>query len=239
MLVLSEIADVGDDSFIPPKKVMSREDLMMVVHRAVVEVFTLRDAGRPMTDAANARDDRVVPETSGVRFTISGEEQKVILSYPDEKVKETILQSTVLGEPVQEVMDVQAQAEEAASEAIDGTDTETPLEEVATTPVEEVMPDTDTPPSTQRQTTLPHDSTWLNISLQDPTLKFAVCPPHPLQHNTSLTNETQPADHQTHHPTNRHPHPGPRHPANQHRQIAPPPPHHSTETEETRRGLDH
>lgn len=174
----SRNADGGVGSFIPPKKVLSRNELTIAVHRAVVEVFTLREAGRPMTDATNARDDRVIPETSGVSFTLSGD--RVVLSYPDNQVKEMILQSTVLSEPVEEVMEVQAEVAEAESETTQEPETRTSLEEVSATPVEEVMPDSNTPtPAPNKQATLPLDPTWLNISLQDPALKFAVRPPAP------------------------------------------------------------
>lgn len=174
-----------------PKSLLSREDITAAVHRAVVEVITLRDAGRPMTDAVNARDDRVIPETSGVNFTISGEDQKVILSYPSDEVKETILQSTVPSEPVEEVMEVQVEAKEVEREISNEMDTKTPLEEVAATPVEEVMPDTAT--RTKKQAILPRDLTWLNISLQDPALKFAVRAPttNPKPQSTQLIHATR------------------------------------------------
>ena len=151
---------------------MSREDLTIAVHRAVVEIFTLRDAGRPMTDATNARDDRVIPETSAVQFTLSGANQTVVLSYPDDEVKEAILQSTVASEPVEEVLEVQTEVDEAEP------DVKTPLEGVSTTAVEEVLSDANPPtPAPPIHATVPRDSTWLNISLQDPALKFAVRPP--------------------------------------------------------------
>ncbi len=128
-----------------------------------------------MTDAANARDDRVIPETSGVTFTISGDNQRVVLSYPNDEVKESILQSTVLSEPVEQVMEVQAEADDAGRETINESPTETSLQDVSATPVEEIMLDTNTPtPSPAKKATFPRDPSWLNISLQDPAVKFAV-----------------------------------------------------------------
>lgn len=131
-----------------------------------------------MTDAANARDDRIIPETSGVTFAISGDDQRVVLSYPNDEVKESILQSTMLSEPVEQVMEVQAEADDAGRETINESHAETSLQDVSATPVEEVMLDANTPtPSPQKQANLPRDPTWLNISLQDPALKFAVRAP--------------------------------------------------------------
>lgn len=176
--VVCDYADKYHGSFIPPTKLSSKEDLTMAVHRAVVETFTLREAGRPMTDATNARDERIIPETSGVNITLSAENQSALLSYPDDEVREMILQSTVPSEPVEEVVEVQAEAEEVEIEADKETETITSLEHVSATPVEEVMNHAKTSTrSIQKQDIMPHDSTWLNVSLRDPDVKFAVCLP--------------------------------------------------------------
>lgn len=215
-----------------PTKLLSREDLMLAIHRAVVEVFTLREAGRPLTDATNARDDRIIPRTNEVNVTFS-DDQSPVLSYPDEQVKETILQSTIVGEPVEEVIEVQNEME-ADTEPSNDTAATTPLEEVSATPVEQVMhPENQELPTPPTQPALPQDPTWLNISLRDPAIKFAVrLFPHPTPFTTrTLTLST---DNQTRSSTYRSCYTRPHNPTPHNHQIPPLPPQHTAQTEETR-----
>ncbi|KAI9881269.1 MAG: hypothetical protein M1830_005555 [Pleopsidium flavum] len=159
--------------FIPPTKLSSKEELTIAVRRAVVEIFTLREAGRPMNDATNARDDRIIPQSSGVNINLSIENQGAILAYPNEEVREMILQSTMPSEPVEEVMEVQAEIEEV-EEADKETETTTLLEHVNATPVEEVTHRGKASTPSIQQDTLSRDSSWLNTSLRDPAVKFAI-----------------------------------------------------------------
>lgn len=135
-----------------------------------------------MTDAVYANDDRIIPETHRVSINISEDGQSVSLSYPSDEIKEAILQSTVLEEPVEEVEEIQGEVEDAATEAQTQLDRDiqakTPLEDVPETPVSEVFEaESDDAPSPAEEPSAPtlfQDTAWLNISIEDPTLKFAV-----------------------------------------------------------------
>ncbi len=233
-----EHVDQCHDRFLPPKKLLSKQDLTLALHRAVVEVFTLREAGRPMTDATNAKDDRIIPDTSQVGILLSGQEQAVALSYPDEQTKEAILQSTVLSEPVEEVTNVQTEVEEARAGMEKDTAGQSSLQDVESTPVEEVMQQNTNPSlSAPKQATLPSDSTWLNISLLDPAVKFAVSPIHisSLPFSPPPT-ETQSTDHQAHNAVNRHTRSRPNNPPDTNRPTPPLASCPTAKTEETCRG---
>ena len=134
-----------------------------------------------MTDATNARDDRIIPGFGHVNIRLSGDDQSVTMTYPNSDIEEQILQSTVLSEPVDEVVEVQAEVDSAESQPYTDPAREdrmqTSLEDVSATPVAELMHDAETPPHPpQPQPTIPQDSTWLNVPLQDPAIKFAVRP---------------------------------------------------------------
>ncbi len=147
-------------------------DLTAALHRAVVEVLLLRDEGRPLSDATNARDDRLISQTTRVQITkgldiYHNGHQNFMLDFPkDEGVSEAILQTMVPSKPVKEVMNVDDAMEESESSSTSGT--------VPTNLSGEARPEING-----------GNQEWFQVSLEkDEQVKFAVSRPkrrHALQ----------------------------------------------------------
>ena len=151
----------------------SREEIEAAVRRAVIEVFTLQDAERPLADAVNALDDKVIPNFDNVTVSRS-DDGSVVLNFLDTQVREDVLESTDLSlrGPAEEVMEAQDEYEAAGTEGI------TEVDAVHATPVEQIKPEKE---STAQQTGGLHppassnaESGWEDVSIRDTGLKFAV-----------------------------------------------------------------
>ena len=163
-------------------KITSRDQVAAAVRRAVVEVFTLRDAERPLTDAVNATVDEVIPNFENVIFSES-DDASVVLNFLDTQVRQEILDS----------MDLSLQG--AAQEVLETPPTqdasETGIEVEVTDPDNITDPNAVAAASSQESTAdeelAAHqmgefetsdstitDSRWQNVSLGDLDVKFAV-----------------------------------------------------------------
>src|SRR5579862_5481515 len=160
-------------SFTPPKRLTSPETLTAALHRAVVEVFTLQQAGRLMGDVCNISNDFSKDVTAGVQVRVD-EQGIVTLGYPDEEVREAILQASVAGEAtirstegVEEASGVEGESAGPANPTTieEGLVTE----EQASTNQESTAVDEEL--SQQIST---WDPSWLSTPLRDHTLKFHV-----------------------------------------------------------------
>ena len=96
-----------------PSKMTSREEIEAAVRRAVIEVFTLRDAERPLNDAVNGLDDKVTLNLENIVFSESDDES-VILNFLGAEVRQEILDSMNLNRrgPAQETLKTQPAQED-------------------------------------------------------------------------------------------------------------------------------
>ena len=148
----------------------SPEDIKKLLHRAIAEVFTLLEAGRPLNDATNAIGDRIIADFSKVTFS-ELEGGSVALHFSAEQVRQDILASTAQSKPVQEVLGAGTESE--AYQLPGDTD----LESVEATPVKDILDEKRADDqSTINDSFEPAivDQSWLNISFRDSGVKFAV-----------------------------------------------------------------
>lgn len=183
------------DSFMASSKMTSREEVEAAVRRAVIEVFTLKDAERPLTDAVNALDDKVTPNLDNVVFSES-DDASVVLNYLDAQVRQEILDSMDLSRreparkvPVRKVLVGKGPARKVSETQPAEETSEIEIEPEFTDPddiaeVEAMVDDASseikladdahqmgkshTPDSTIAE------SGWQNVSLGDTDVKFAV-----------------------------------------------------------------
>lgn len=170
----SSVLTSSRDSFMEPSKMTSREGIEAAVRRAVIEVFTLRDAERPLTDAVNATNDQITPNFEIVVFTES-DDGSILLNFPNPHMKQEILDSMDLSpggptpgvsgmQPPDEVSEMEDVLEVTKGEVIPE------LEATAAEP-DRTMAGADeslTPDSTTQE------GLWQNVSLGDTDVKFAV-----------------------------------------------------------------
>ncbi|KAI9856000.1 MAG: hypothetical protein M1813_009325 [Trichoglossum hirsutum] len=175
--------------FIPPERLTSPQALTNALHRAVVEVFTLQQAGRPMGDVSNISSSASGDITTGVQITVDG--QGVSLAYPDDGIKDEILQSAIASEIAVEEPEAMAEVsgvDAGAAESIDSAAAEegpsAVEKEVLLAAGEEPSP-TEEPATAESAQSTPNDDqlqqaisswnpTWLSIPLTNPGFKFAV-----------------------------------------------------------------
>ena len=153
-----------------PSKLESKPELENAIRRALVEVYTLLEAGRPPTDATQALDDRIIPNISLVGFDTAANDS-VSLVFPDEQTRQDILDSTVEAKALVEVLEVQTESE--TEQSPESTD----LASVEATPVEDLTSesddnDMDNVPGTVQD--IQGDDTWKSITFTDAHIKFAV-----------------------------------------------------------------
>lgn len=170
----SSILTASRDSFMEPTKMIAREEIEAAVRRAVIEVFTLRDAERPLTDAVNATNDRVTPNLEIVAFTESGD-GSVVLNFLGPHVRQEILDSMDLsrGGPMSEVSKMQPMDEVLETEdALEDTTGEVnkPLNATAAGP-DGIMADAEESLNSDSTT---QEGPWREVPLGDTDVKFAV-----------------------------------------------------------------
>ncbi|KAI9850775.1 MAG: hypothetical protein M1838_005108 [Thelocarpon superellum] len=153
--------------FMTRERLQSPRDLTAALHRAVIEVWTFHQAGRPLAELSSAslEDDATID----VQVNVSADGATVDLTFPDDAIRERILQSATQA-------DIAPTMEEAVIEASDG---EAEAEE-QTQPSEEQVEET----SISAADRLSHEELdrrittwgtgWHSISLADPALKFAL-----------------------------------------------------------------
>lgn len=176
-----------------PSKMTSREEIEAAVRRAVIEVFTLRGAERPLTDAVNATNDKVTPSLENVVFTESGD-ASVVLNFVGPDVRQEILDSMDLsrGGPADKVLETQPAGELLEMQPADELlETQPPVEllemqtEIEATDQEAIAElnaiaaeSSDATMADAEESHSPDyislEVPWQNISLGDTDVKFAV-----------------------------------------------------------------
>ena len=149
-------------------KIDSREELSAAIHQALVEIYTLSEARRPLADASNATLG-AFEKLGAVSFSKS-EDGILKVVFPDEAVREQILKATLplpitQTDPIIEPpTDVKAGA---APDVGDGVVVETSAGEVMVE--EEPLAESESLVLAE-----PSDSTWMDIPLTEPTMRFNV-----------------------------------------------------------------
>ncbi|KAI9673486.1 MAG: hypothetical protein M1817_002949 [Caeruleum heppii] len=153
--------------FIPTAKLTTRQELTVALHRAVVEVYTLRQAQRDPTRIASTHDS----EDHTLHVTASPEGQEVTLQYPDEEARNRILQACTISKRSAKVDETSiVDAETTGGGPVT---TERNAEEVMESELAEEearianLEDLD-------RIIAPWGSSWLDLSLSNPSDKFAI-----------------------------------------------------------------
>ncbi|KAI9778873.1 MAG: hypothetical protein M1839_007836 [Geoglossum umbratile] len=180
--------------FIPTERLTSSQALTSALHRAVVEVFTLQQAGRPMGDVCNIPNAFSEDITAGVQVRVDGR-GVVSLEYPSEDAREAILRAAVAGEAT--VDDGPEAVEAGAGAGAEAPATEPAIREEGLRAAEEQISiaeeptTTDSTASTIDETLTEQisawDPSWLSTPLTDEALKF-----HILKRTTHLTGHAIP-----------------------------------------------
>ena len=154
-----------------PAKLILKQDVTSALRRTLVEVFTLRNAGRPMTDASNALDYGIIPDTESVKITVSKDGEGLSLTYPDQKTLNDILTATEPG--LQEIFQPPESEEELQTGSVNPQQVAAKEE---TQPLSEDVAEDATKESgaISEHPRQDEDMSWLGIPLQDPKIKFAV-----------------------------------------------------------------
>ncbi|KAH0536194.1 hypothetical protein FGG08_006902 [Glutinoglossum americanum] len=176
--------------FIPPERLASPTALTNALHRAVVEVFTLQQAGKPLGDVSNIPTNLDEDITTPVQITLN-EQQGISLVYPDGQVKEDILQYAIPSELPQEV--IEAATDETSEDK--NIPTDLPTEGEPPTTEKEGLLVAGEQSSGEHYKTDSHlqeiistwNPSWLSIPLTEPALKFAI-----LKRTTQLTGHLIP-----------------------------------------------
>lgn len=160
------------EGFMPPEKVTDPYEATAALHRAVVEVFTLRQAGRPLSDLSNA--GRGVDKTSEVNISVSRSNPSApVLKFSNSVSEEAILES----------LNPQEQAvatEESTEDPFGPENSDQPSIKGSTTTNGPLMED-QSPEAIEALQLTKHEHqaaswnpSWVNISLVDTEIKFAV-----------------------------------------------------------------
>ena len=159
-----------------PLPIEAQDDIEKSIRRAMIEIFTLREAGRPLNDATNAVDDRVIPDISNVTLS-QAPDGLVSIKFRNEQTRQDILDSTLKSEPVEAILEVQSETKTTSSAG------STNLETLDATPVQDIKPEDQhalaKPAHAGTTTPSAKEENWSKITLNDPTLKFAVSTPSP------------------------------------------------------------
>lgn len=202
------LADDQICRFMAPSKMESKEDVSVVIHRALVEIHIMREAGLPAAFSAspwkeNPYDD---PDWGTIGFR-HDENGSTVLVFPDEDIRQTVL--NYLTNP-EETRDDSASATYAAEgdessgiEEIEGNmdeENQVALDERPTSEEEletSTTDDSESPHDDFAQESVMEspaplltDRSWLMVQFDDPALKFTVRIPHikHLPNPPSLTN---------------------------------------------------
>ena len=83
-----------DDRFLPSKRLSTAEELTTALRRAAIEIFTLHQAGRDLSEIQNAPPAEAGSQelTAGVQITLDPHGPPV-LSFPNDDVRSQILES--------------------------------------------------------------------------------------------------------------------------------------------------
>ena len=164
-------------SFMASSKLKTREEVAAAVHRALVEIYTLHEASMPLMIASTWEDD--LPELSGISFS-HDTNGNVTLNFGHEELRGKVLESTSKAKIEDE--EIVLSEEDVLEETEQGTDQ--PNDNAGADAVESELPQTsgvelDSISERQKVSLLDaasRDDSWRHIPLDDPEIKFAVCP---------------------------------------------------------------
>lgn len=182
-----------------PSKLDSREDVSRVVHRALVEIFTLREAGVPVKDLVRFRDTAEADYLRDVGFGKHADGNTVLV-FSDEKLRSDVLGSMIYKMEPNNLKKVDhtiptndAVNEEKPLRQIDAEDLGLTEERSLSQGDDEYLKSTEEGSPSQADVeelgptessfldtsdlsldTRPNDETWLHIELNDNRVKFAV-----------------------------------------------------------------
>lgn len=181
--------------FISLTKLHSKQDVSAAIHRALIEVFTLHEAGlEPMVQNA-VGDDRGVEAMSGTKI-VQGGDGTVKVEYASEELRgEVIAALTTLPEEEAAMSEVEIAADadgDSTSDAEAQMEEQENAEEIREQDVFEPEEQTsiqktpNPPPNTwlASSNAIPVDQ-WVNTTFHSPALKFAV--------STTLASFPQPS----------------------------------------------
>jgi hypothetical protein len=165
-------------------KLTSREDLLCALHRAVVEVFTFREAGLPLTDSSRpgvVDSEEMAGSIRQVEVVFEEGKEIPVLKYPTTEAKNVILEGMKVVESAN--IEVSGWENEGGWEELEELESKSESVESESTIEEPRSPEPSsvqvaaTPSTTP--TRLPISETFLSLPLTDSSLKFAVRPTLP------------------------------------------------------------
>lgn len=167
------------EGFMPKGGMIKQERLNAAVYRAVVEIFTMQQAGLPLSSAIfrTEIDPSLRLKMAHLRF--KNTEEGLILD--NAAIRDEMIQY-MTAEPVEEVAEDVTEPTESEQDIEADRSAEDPLQEVTEaepTASEELIAADKSPTdplagSAKRGLPEKRDPVWLQISLQDPQVKFAV-----------------------------------------------------------------
>lgn len=181
---------ISSSRFMVATKLESKEDISAAIQRALVEIYALLDAGRPLAVKAKFPDGRGLPALSGISF-LQSTTGAVTLGFDDEQLREKIVESTSWTEEDHEDSQTEIEvgvAEEAApgitkaelsnkissgSATGDTGNSASEQDDASETKESESLELPEAPEETLLETASTDDS-WRNLPLLDPHVKFAV-----------------------------------------------------------------
>ena len=177
-------------SFIPSEVASEDEVITLNFHRALVEVFTARQAGQPLSIVSQAEPGDFLTQDVQLVSSATG----VTLQFPETVSREEIIQSLSpeIDETAEKVAPTESEEDVAADRSTvdplyltptSETINETVTKEAATESEEDLVADRSTldplksnasSGRTYADVIMAWDPSWLEVSLQDPEVKFAV-----------------------------------------------------------------
>jgi len=166
------------EGFMPAEKVTDPYEATAALHRAVVEVFTLKQAGRPLSELSNA--GRGMDNTSDVHISVSRSNPSCpILKFSADSSEEAILESMSESEHTMEAAET-LEAEELIEDVSEPeTSDDTSIMGLKTTKSQLTEDESPEAVEAVHVTNFEHkvaswNPSWLQISLEDAEIKFAV-----------------------------------------------------------------
>ena len=164
-------------SFLAASKLKAREEISAAVHRALIEIYTLREANMPLAVMSSWGED--LPELSGITFSAQDADGRVALNFTNEAQRETVLKSTSRVESKEELP---VYTEEGVLETIEQQNQQPSIDQDAGVVESQSIRSSDVEVDPVMEVHKPSlleaaskDTSWRSIQFDDPDLKFAVC----------------------------------------------------------------
>jgi hypothetical protein len=160
------------EGFLPAERVTDPSEVTAALHRAVVEVFTLKQAGRPLTGLSNAAGG--ADKTSDVQISASQSNPSApSLQFPESSSEEAVLESL---SPRKQVLE----AEEVTEDVL-GPETSDDASIMRSNTTKDLLTGDESQEEIEavHLTSYEHqvaswNPSWLQVSLEDVDVKFAV-----------------------------------------------------------------